>query len=102
MAFPLATVRGTVYWTGKRATPLLLFFLVRGYGKGLRRASPRWDSCCSRAEMERSNELRGALHGQARGVSQGVGYWQDLGSMERRTPPRPVGDGAGQPQGRFQ
>src|SRR5215216_4943389 len=37
--------------------------------------------------MERGNQLRGALHGQARGVSRGSTDRQDLGDLERRTPP---------------
>jgi hypothetical protein len=45
----------------------------------------------------RGDELRRALHGQARGVSPRVADGQDLGDLERRTPPHPVGDGPGQP-----
>ena len=52
--------------------------------------------------QERGDELRRALHGQARGVSPRVADRQDLGGMERGTPPRPLGDGRGQPQGRLQ
>jgi hypothetical protein len=53
-------------------------------------------------EMERGDQLRGALHGQARGVPRGVGDRQDLGGMERGPTSRPVGEGRGQPQGRLQ
>src|SRR5918995_1303119 len=61
MAFPLAPVCGTVYWTGKLATPLHLF-LVRSHREGIRRTSPSGDPRRSCKEMETGDELRGALH----------------------------------------
>src|SRR5688572_12908067 len=102
MAFPSTPVRGAIYWTSKRAAPLHLFFLVRGYREGLRGAPTHGYTCRSRAEMETGDELRGALHGQTRGVSRGTTDRQDLGDLERRTPPRSVGDGPGQAPGRLQ
>jgi hypothetical protein len=102
LALPLASVRRTVYWASKRTAPLHHLFLVRSYGEGIRRASARWNSCRSRAEMEAGDQLRGALHGQTRGVPRGTTDRQDLGDMEREPTARPVGDGRGQPQGCLQ
>ncbi len=87
MALPPAPVRGAVFRIGRRAAPLNLFFLVRGHREGLRGASPRGDSCRSREEVERGDQLRRALHGQARGVSRGVGDGQDLGDVEPKLLP---------------
>ena len=52
--------------------------------------------------METGDQLRVALHGQARGVPQGITDGQDLGDMERGIPPCSLEDGRGQPQGRLQ
>jgi hypothetical protein len=73
------TVRGAVLRTHRQAAPLRLYFLVRGHGKGLRGAAPCGDPRRSRPEMERGDELRRALPGQARGVSRGNTDRQDLG-----------------------
>jgi hypothetical protein len=102
MALPLAPIRRTFYLISRRAAPFHLFFLVRGHGGGLRGARPRGNQRRSREEMETGDQLRRALHGQARGVPRGTTYWQDLGDMERGTAPCPVGEGRGQPQGRLQ
>ncbi len=99
MAFPLAPIRRIICWINRRAAPLCIVFLVRGHREDLRGAPPHRNTCRSCEEMERGDQLRRALHGQARGVSPGVGDGQDLGGMEQGTPPRQVEDGRGQPQG---
>jgi hypothetical protein len=96
------TVRGAVLRTHRQAAPLRLYFLVRGHGKGLRGAAPCGDPRRSRPEMERGDELRRALPGQARGVSRGNTDRQDLGGMERGADSLSVGDGPCQPQGGLQ
>ena len=55
-------------------------------------AVKRWKQATSYVEryMAKPEEFRGTTDGQ------------DLGDLEQRTPPRQVGDGRGQPQGRLQ
>ena len=68
VALPLAPVRGIVHRTSKRAAQLHIVFLVRGYREGLRGAPPRGNTCRNHQKMETGDQLRGTLHGQARGV----------------------------------
>ncbi len=78
VALPPAPVRGAGLWFGRQTAPVRVDFVVRGHREGLRRTPSRRHPRRGRPEVERGDELRRAVRGQARGVSQGVADGQDL------------------------